>query len=97
MADIAELLAQKEAIEKQIEELRKSERLGAIARVKSLIADFGLTVDEIFGRKAGRAAKGAGGKGVPKYRDPATGKTWTGHGRPPGWLDGKNRDDFLIG
>ncbi len=22
----------------------------------------------------------------PKYRDPASGKTWTGHGKRPGWF-----------
>lgn len=25
-------------------------------------------------------------KGVPKYRDPASGKTWTGNGKRPGWF-----------
>ncbi|GHU06502.1 hypothetical protein FACS1894158_13120 [Betaproteobacteria bacterium] len=33
----------------------------------------------------------------PKYLDPATGKTWNGHGKPPAWLGGvSNRDKFLI-
>jgi len=36
-----------------------------------------------------------------KYRDPVTGKAWTGRGRPPRWLtdaeqSGKSRDAFLI-
>jgi DNA-binding protein H-NS len=36
--------------------------------------------------------------GVAKYRDPASGKTWTGRGKPPLWIVGaKNRDAFLIG
>jgi hypothetical protein len=40
--------------------------------------------------------------GVPKYRDPLSGKTWTGKGKPPGWISealkqGKAKDDFLIG
>ncbi|MBW5284179.1 H-NS histone family protein [Burkholderia gladioli] len=33
----------------------------------------------------------------PKYRNPKTGQTWTGHGRPPGWISvAKNRSKFLI-
>ena len=37
---------------------------------------------------------------VPKYMDPTTLKTWTGHGKPPSWItaaaaEGK-KDDFLI-
>jgi hypothetical protein len=40
--------------------------------------------------------------GVPKYRDPASGKTWTGKGKAPGWINeglarGQSKDDFLIG
>src|SRR5205085_6975443 len=35
--------------------------------------------------------------GVPKYRDPATGSTWTGRGKPPKWIaSAKDRDAFLI-
>lgn len=36
-------------------------------------------------------------KRVPKYRDPATGATWSGHARPPAWIkDAKDRSVFLI-
>jgi DNA-binding protein H-NS len=31
-----------------------------------------------------------------KYRNEATGETWTGRGRAPKWLEGKNKDDYLI-
>lgn len=33
----------------------------------------------------------------PKYRDPKTGATWSGRGKPPNWIVGKNRDRFLMG
>jgi DNA-binding protein H-NS len=37
------------------------------------------------------------GAGIPKYRDPKTGVTWTGFGKPPAWIAGKtNREAFLI-
>ncbi len=47
---------------------------------------------------AGRVKKpGRRMAGVPRYRDPASGKTWTGNGKAPGWIAGaKNRDAFLI-
>jgi DNA-binding protein H-NS len=38
----------------------------------------------------------AGNKVAPKYRDPATGNTWTGRGKAPKWIDGKDRAKFLI-
>lgn len=44
-----------------------------------------------MGKAAARPA------GVAKYRDPQTGKTWTGNGKPPGLIAGaQNRDRFLI-
>ena len=48
--------------------------------------------------KAPRGKKARSGAGVAKYRDPKSGKTWTGFGRAPAWLaSAKNRDVFLIG
>ena len=43
----------------------------------------------------------AGKKAEPKYRDPKTGTTWSGRGRPAAWLKahmdaGKKKEDFLI-
>ena len=32
----------------------------------------------------------------PKYRDPVTGQTWTGRGKEPVWIRGKDRAAFLI-
>ncbi len=92
MTSITELIAQKTAIEQQIKELRKNERQGAIAKAREIIAEFEITADEIFTK----SAKGTRGKVAAKYSDPASGKTWTGRGRAPRWLDGKNYDDFLI-
>ena len=38
------------------------------------------------------------GAGTAKYRDPASGRTWSGFGRAPQWLaSAKRREDFLIG
>jgi DNA-binding protein H-NS len=58
------------------------------------------------GRPSGAAsAKGSGGKAVtkekgklpPKYRDPKTGATWSGHARPPAWIAKvRDRTKFLI-
>ena len=47
------------------------------------------------GRKPKATTRRATGK--PKYRNPETGATWTGRGKPPNWIkDAKNRDAFLI-
>ena len=99
MATLQELIAQKEALEKQIQEQRHSELSEAVGKVKALIAEFGLTQEDIFGGV--RAAKkdkveGVKAKVAAKYRDPVSGKEWSGRGISPKWLQGKNKADFLI-
>ena len=49
-----------------------------------------------IGKKAGKL-KAAAKPGAPKYRDPASGKTWTGRGKPPNWIVGvSDRSGYLI-
>ena len=95
MATYKELLQQQQALAQQIEEARKKEIGDAVAQVRTLVREYGLTQQDVFpgGRKAG---KSVGGKVAPKYRDPATGQTWTGRGKAPKWIEGRDRAQFLI-
>jgi len=57
--------------------------------------------DSELKRQAEAATARAGGKIVAKFRDPATGQTWTGRGLRPRWLvqaleGGRTLDEFLI-
>ena len=64
--------------------------------MRAIVAEYELTEEDVFSKKAPRAAA-AGTKTVaPKYRDPETGATWTGRGKPPLWIAGKDRLNFLI-
>lgn len=80
--------------------LRAEATAKATAQARELVASFGLTEREVFGRgRYSGASTGNSLRGTrlaPKYRDPQSGATWTGRGRAPRWLDGKNRDEFLI-
>lgn len=93
-----ELLQQREALERQIAEARLREISQAVSEVRALVAEFGLTAQDIFPATRARSAgpTASGGKVAAKYRDPATGKTWTGRGKAPRWLDGQERTKFLI-
>jgi DNA-binding protein H-NS len=95
MSTYKELLQQRESLEKQIEEARQRENQAAVDKVRALVAEFELTPDDVFGRRSNKGST-AGQKVAPKYRDNATGATWTGRGKPPKWIEGKNRDEFLI-
>ena len=102
MATLQELLAQKAAIEKQIIETQRQERADAIARVRALMAEYGLSAADIVGKAAAPPPRKPEGRKVePKYRNPETGETWSGRGLQPKWLraalaDGKKITDFAL-
>ena len=98
MSSYKELLAQKAALEAKIAQARQTEVAAALATVKQLVADFGLTAEDLFSTPGKKSSAGAskGSKVAAKYRNPETGDTWTGRGKAPRWLDGKDRDQFLI-
>ena len=103
MATLQELMAQREALERQIEQTKKQERGEAIERVKALMAEYGLTVSDLGSRPAsGKTKKGkSGGKVAAKYRNSSTGETWSGRGLQPRWLkaalaSGRKLADFAV-
>ena len=76
-----EINAQIEALQAQAIAVRAD----ALAEMRESIAVSGFTQDELFPvkRSGGRKAS----LGVPMFRDPDTGATWTGRGRKPAWID----------
>ena len=103
MATIEELHAQRAALTRQIEAIRRESREQAIQEIGRLLDRHGLSVIDVMaasGRGQG-AAKVAGKKVAPKYRDPATGQTWSGRGLKPKWMveaiaAGRPAESFLI-
>ncbi|MDN7934621.1 MULTISPECIES: H-NS histone family protein [Burkholderia cepacia complex] len=92
MSTYQELLAQRAALELEIQTARAGERSTALNEVKRLVDEFNLSTREIFGVSKAPTRKPA----EPRYRDPGTGATWSGRGRPPAWIDGKDRTQFRI-
>ena len=95
MASLKELVAQKEALEQKIVEARETELADAIAKVLAIVTEYDLTANDIFGGKRGRKASGTKAKVAAKYRD-QNGNEWTGRGRTPKWIEGKDKSKFLI-
>jgi len=96
MTTYKELLAQRAELEKQIEAARKEALASAIAQVRAIVAEYELTEDDVFSKKSARASSTGHKTEAPKYRDPETGATWKGRGKPPLWIAGKDRLNFLI-
>lgn len=95
MTSYKQLLQQRESLELQIREAKKRETGAAIDQVRALVSEFGLTPQDVFPSNKGRVAR-TGAKVAAKYRDTATGQTWTGRGKAPKWIEGKERTQFLL-
>ena len=101
MPTLNDLLAQKAALENQIKTAAREERSEAVTKVKSLMAQYGLTLADLKGKSAGKSSGRAGTKVAIKYRNASTGDTWSGRGLQPKWLKsalaaGKKLEDFAV-
>ena len=101
MASLKELLEKKEALDREIESTKKQERADAIRQVRTLMEQYGLTPADLSVRSAPKAKGGTGKKVAAKYRNAATGETWSGRGLQPKWLKaalgaGKKLSDFAV-
>lgn len=92
-AQIAKL---KERQQKIIENNKKS----AVRQIQELMARAGLTFEDLGVKEAVKLSGTSRKKGkpaLPLYRDPVSGKTWSGRGRQPEWVQkAENLDAIRI-
>ena len=100
MESYKELLEQQAELTRKIEEARKRELADAVAEVRAIVTKYDLEPRDIFTPRqlnpTGTRASTKGTKVPPKYRNPLTGQTWTGRGKAPKWIEGKDRTQFAI-
>ncbi|MBP8187281.1 MAG: H-NS histone family protein [Comamonas sp.] len=96
MSSYKDLLKQREALEKQIQEARKRELAEAVSKVRGLIEEYGLSAADVFPAARTARSSSAGSKVAPKYKNPQTGETWTGRGKAPKWIQDQDRSKFEI-
>ncbi len=87
-AEIAEL-------EKLAEAAKQKELGSAKQKIFEIMSQYGITPTDLTTVSKVKASSKSGPVAA-KYRDSQTGKEWTGRGREPEWIKGKNRDEFLI-
>ena len=95
---LVQIRKQIDKLQNEAERVRANEVAGVVQRIKIAIDFYGLKTEDLFGAKGRAATKGkktaparkkAKAKKVAspaKYRDKETNKTWTGHGKRPGWF-----------
>lgn len=80
------------------EQAREEEITEARRKIQDLMQKNNLSAADLAGptKKPATSNKKTGSSVQAKYRDPASGQTWTGRGRAPRWLGGKDKAEFLI-
>ena len=92
MATFKELQDQIAKLKQDAEEVRSREITSAIAQIKSLMNDYGITIQDIEGSGRRKGNKAVSLSNV-QFRDDS-GNTWSGRGRMPAWLKGKDKEKF---
>lgn len=82
-------------LESLAEKARNDEVQSAKEQILTIMRTYNLTAADLSSNTKAKSVKTRAP--VPtKYRDDATGQTWTGRGRAPKWLEGKDKNQFLI-
>lgn len=87
------LLQQKAEIEVQIERLAQA-KAAAIAQARELVEQYRMVPIDVFSPSEVKALRRY--VPAPRYRNPATGQTWSGRGRAPRWIEGQDRRKFAL-
>lgn len=98
MATYAELVAQAQALMQQAENTRKQELATVISDIKTKMAEYGITLEDLGAKSVGRSK--AKSPMEAKYKGPQ-GQLWSGRGRRPDWVNqalaaGKSVEEFAI-
>lgn len=93
---VEELTAKRELLDAEIKAKQDAQKASVIAQIKTVVDTYSIPVDELVEALGGLKSKRKGVKAKQKFRDPASGATWSGRGKEPAWIKGQNHDDFLI-
>ena len=93
---VEELQAEREKLDAEIKAKQDAQKASVIGQIKTVVDTYSIPVDELVEALGGLKSKRKGIKAKQKFRDPASGATWSGRGKEPAWIKGQNREDFLI-
>jgi DNA-binding protein H-NS len=93
-----ELQAKIADLQAQAAKVKEEEKEQAIGMARTMISAYGITARDLGLDKALKVKTGPkpGNKVSPKYRDPASGATWSGRGKTPRWINGADRSQYAI-
>ncbi|CCD29327.1 Histone family protein nucleoid-structuring protein H-NS [Candidatus Glomeribacter gigasporarum BEG34] len=92
-----ELIVQREALDKQIESARAAEFDAVVSGIRQKMQTYGICLADLgLAPERGHPPRSSM-RVAPKYVNPENpDQTWSGRGKAPKWMAGKDRADFLI-
>ncbi|WP_080423737.1 H-NS family nucleoid-associated regulatory protein [Burkholderia ubonensis] len=91
---LKDLNAQLRELNIRIADAKRDEKRTALEAFKLQVDLYGISQEELLDALGFTKRKPA--RAPAKYYDPSTGKTWSGRGSMPKWLQGKNPDHYLV-
>lgn len=76
----------------RLEDEKKYAASAIVEEMRICIREFGIKPEDIFSAEELRKSRSRS----PKYYDPVSGSTWSGVGREPLWIRGKDRSLFEL-
>lgn len=98
---LSDLLAQRDALQHQIAAAQRETKVKALAEIRQLMSEHGLTSADLALGAHGKASSTPRAKVAAKYKDPVSGASWSGRGLKPKWLtaainSGHSLSDFAV-
>lgn len=94
---LQELLAKRAQLDIEIAAQRAARRRDVVEEVVRLIQEYNISARELELRCfRGDGATSSRRRVEPRYWDPKTGATWSGRGKRPRWMDGRDPEEFRL-
>ena len=93
---VEELQRQQAEIDRKIRDKQEATKKAVIDQIVAVVNQYNIPVDELVDALGGLKIKRKGVKATQKFQDPVTGATWSGRGKEPLWIRGKDRSKFRI-
>ncbi|MBR8334164.1 H-NS histone family protein [Burkholderia ambifaria] len=91
------LLAQRAELDAKIAEQRAIRRNDVIEEIVALMREYEIAIREVEVRLAIDLHIGRVRRRVdPRFWDPQTGATWSGRGKRPRWMNGRDPEEFRL-
>lgn len=78
----------------ELAEVKRKEKQAVLAAFKEQVALYDISQQEVMSALGYLVPRKR--KAPAKYYDPSSGRSWSGRGPKPKWLEGKNLDAFLV-